>query len=148
MMTTAFKVVLDTNVLLASEKTTSATSPTQELLERWKREEFEVLYSEDILQEYIEKLTEIGVSEKSIKKLLSAIFKLGREVSITFYHFPYYPVDPDDIAFLLCAENGEATHLISYDKHLKAIEPFYSFRVCGTLEFLQELRQELANSFT
>jgi len=49
------------------------------------------------LKEYIEKLTEMGISEKNIKKLLSAIFKLGREVSITFYHFPYYPVDPDDI---------------------------------------------------
>jgi len=49
MMKTAFKVVLDTNVLLASEKSTSATSPTQELLARWKQEEFEGLYSEDIL---------------------------------------------------------------------------------------------------
>jgi hypothetical protein len=30
------------------------------------------------------------------------------------------------------------------DPHLKETEYFYSFRVCGTLEFLFELREELA----
>lgn len=142
-MKTSFKVVPDTNVIIAAEHRPSATSPNKEFLERWKTDEFEVLYSQDTLLEYIQKLREKKVSEASIKKLIRALFELGREVIIQFYHLPYYPIDADDIAFLLCAENGQATHIISYDRHLKAIEPFYTFKVCGTREFLNELKKIL-----
>lgn len=43
-MKTSFKVVPDTNVLLASEKHPGATSPNKEFVERWKCQEFELLY--------------------------------------------------------------------------------------------------------
>ena len=142
-MKTSLKVVPDTNVIIAAEHRPSPTSPNREFLERWKNAEFEVLYSQDTLLEYIQKLIDKRVSETSIKKLIQAIFELGREVLIKFYHLPYYPIDADDIAFLLCAENGQATHIISYDRHLKAIEPFYAFKVCGTREFLIELKEAL-----
>lgn len=142
-MKTSFKVVPDTNVVIAAEHRPGPTSPNREFLERWKSAEFEMLYSQDTLLEYIQKLREKRISEASIKKLIQAIFELGREVTIQFYHLLYYPIDADDIAFLLCAENGQATHIISYDRHLKAIEPFYKFKVCGTREFLNELRQAL-----
>ncbi|CAN2039331.1 PIN domain-containing protein [Candidatus Magnetomoraceae bacterium gMMP-15] len=90
-MKTSFKVVADTNVVIASEKSTSESSPNRE-----------------------------------------------------FFDLPLYPSDPDDIAFLLCAENGNATHIVSYDPHLKEIDRFYTFRVCGTLKFLFELRKEIS----
>lgn len=89
-------------------------------------------------------MREKGISRESIKKLIRAVLKLGHKVHIVFYHFPHYPIDPDDIAFLLCAENGKATHIISYDKHLKDIDFLYSFKVCETLDFLFELRKELS----
>ncbi len=130
MVRISFKVVPDTNVVVASEKSTRSTSPNKELFERWRNGEFELLYSDDTLLEYIE-------------KIIRALLKLGREVRIEFYHLPLYPIDPDDIAFLLCAENGEATHLVSYDTHLKDIAAFYSFKVCKPLNFLFELRREL-----
>jgi predicted nucleic acid-binding protein len=144
MIKTSFKVVPDTNVLLASEKSTNLTSPNKEFFERWRDEEFELLYSENTLLEYIEKMREEGVSEKSIRKFIRAIFELGHEVYIMFYHLPHYPIDPDDIAFLLCAENGDATHLLSYDKHLQDLDCFYFFKVCKPLDFIFELRKELA----
>ncbi|MBU0569065.1 PIN domain-containing protein [bacterium] len=143
MMKTSFKVVPDTNVLIASEKSTSLISPNKEVFERWRNEEFEILYSDDTLLEYIEKMRDKGILEESIKKLIRALLELGRKVRIMFYHLPLYPIDPDDIAFLLCAENGTATHIISYDKHLNDIAHLYSFKVCGTLDFLSELRKEL-----
>ena len=144
-MKTSFKVVPDTNVFMASEKSVHPTSPNKEFVARWKNEEFEVLFSEDTLLEYITKMRAEGITETSIKQLIQALFELGREVSIGFYHLPYYPIDPDDIAFLLCAENGQATHIISYDRHLKEMESFYTFKVCGTLEFLHELRKRLSH---
>jgi len=143
MKKTTFKVVPDTNVFVAAEKSKHAASPNREFVNRWKNNEFEVLYSEDTLLEYISKLKEKGIDETTVRKLIQALFELARKVGIDFYHLPHYPVDSDDIAFLLCAENGQATHIVSYDRHLKEINFLYSFRVCDTLEFLNELRKEL-----
>jgi len=137
-----FRVVPDTNVFLASEKSVHASSPNKEFIERWKRDEFDVLYSDDTLLEYIAKLREKGINEASVKMLLNSLFELGREVRIDVYHLPFYPIDADDIAFLLCAENGRATHIVTYDRHLKAVEQFYEFTICKPVEFLQELRRQ------
>ena len=43
-------------------------------------------------------------------------------VEIRFFHFRHYPVDADDTIFLLCAINGAASHLVSYDRHLLEID--------------------------
>ena len=101
MAKTSFKVVPDTNVLIASEKSMSESSPNKEFFERWKNEEFDILYSDDTLLEYIEKMREKNIPEEIIKKLIRAILELGRNVYIIFYHLPFYPVDSDDIPFLL-----------------------------------------------
>ncbi len=141
-MKTTFRTVPDTNVVIALQNA-SETSPNREYFERWNEGEFALLYSEDTLREYIKKLLEKNVPREIIRKLVISIIVHGKQVSIEFFHFPIYPIDPDDIAFLLCAENGNATHLISYDKHLKVLNDYYSFKVCETLEFLFELRSEL-----
>ena len=46
-------------------------------------------------------------------------------VTVGFFHFRHYPVDPDDVKFLLCAINGRASHLVSYDNHLRSLRSFY-----------------------
>jgi len=48
------------------------------------------------------------------------------------------------VMFLLCALNGSATHLVSYDKHLLSLRPFYSgeVNICEPLEFLAACRQQ------
>ena len=108
----------DTNVVIASEKSRNPTSPNQEFFERWHRDEFEVLYSDDTLLEYIETLRGRGIPEPTIRKLVRAFIHLAVEVHIVLYHLPRYPSDPDDIAFRLCAQNGQATHIVTYDEHL------------------------------
>ncbi|OQY54043.1 MAG: hypothetical protein B6245_21915 [Desulfobacteraceae bacterium 4572_88] len=65
---------------------------------------------------------------------------------IESFHFPRYPDDPDDIPFLLCAGNGEATHIITYDKHFEDLNNYYDFKICKPLAFLFELRSELERS--
>ena len=140
---TSLRAVPDTNVVIASEKSRSPASPNREFFERWRNEEFEVLYSDDTLLEYIETMREKGVSEAAMRKLVRAFIRLGAEVHIALYHFPRYPADPDDIAFLLCAQNGEATHIVTYDEHLQALDGLYPFRACDTLAFLSDLRDEL-----
>ena len=70
------------------------------------------------MHEYIEKLEARGDSEESIIQFLRAILKIAVKVEIEFFHLKAYPADSDDIAFVLCAENGNASHLISYDRHI------------------------------
>ncbi len=122
------------------------TSPNAEYLERWKNEEFILLYSPDTYLEYIDKFVEKGLPEEVIRSFLRALMDLGIEIFVEHYHLPAYPVDMDDVAFLLCAVNGEATHLITYDRHLLEVSRHYSFKVCGPVDFLRELREALEHS--
>ena len=52
------RVVLDTNVVLASERSGAATSPNREILGRWRAGEFLWLYSRDTVLEYSKDLTQ------------------------------------------------------------------------------------------
>ena len=140
-MKSNFITVTDTNVLIASQYG-SENSPNKEYLKRWQNKEFIFLYSEDIMSEYFKKFKEKGISKKIYMDLLSAIMFVGKKVAIKYFHFHKYPSDEKDIPFLLCALNGEATHLITYDKHLKELDDYYALKICETLEFLFELKQK------
>lgn len=139
-MPPVLRVVPDTNIFIAAHKSNSPTSPNKEFFERWYYAEFDLLFSNDTLHEYVEKLVEFGIAEQTIKKLIQAILALGVEVEIVHFHLHYYPEDADDIAFILCAVNGDATHIISHDRHLLLLDHRYPFKICETTEFLNELR--------
>ncbi len=93
-----------------------------------------------MLLEYVEKLIEFGLSDEMLKESVRAAGVLGEEVSIVFFHLRRDPADSDDIAFLLCAINGNATHLVTYDSGLSEIAPDCSFAICQPLAFLDALR--------
>ncbi len=141
---TSLRAVPDTNILLASELSPDSTSPNLEFFVRWKADEFVVLFSVDTLLEYTKKLRQKELPEERVRIFLGSLLALGIEVYIEFYHLPTYPVDSDDIAFLLCASNGDATHLVSYDRHLQDVDAHYPFKICKPTEFLGGLRRELA----
>jgi len=125
---------------------TNSSSPNREFLVRWQQEEFDLLYTDDTLREYIEKLVVHNAPREAITNLIVGINKLVVNIQIHFFHLAKYPSDPDDIPFLLCADNGNATHLISYDIHLLELQGLYAFKICKTLDFLFELRQILSES--
>lgn len=137
-----FRTVPDTNVVLSSQLSTNENSPNLEFFQRWERGEFDVLYSADTLNEYVIKLGDQGVPRQIIRQFVKQI-RSGELVLIKHFHqFPdRYPIDPDDIAFILCADNGNASHLISYDKHLLDLASKHDFIICKTIKFLQMLRE-------
>lgn len=139
-----FKVVLDTNVLISSQSS-NPKSPSREIIDRWERKEFQLLYSHDVLLEYTEKLLERGVPKEKIVRFVRSLKKGATNIFIKFYHHhsEKYPNDEDDIAFILCADNGNASHLVSYDAHLLDIKHQHSFKICKPVEFLKELRYQL-----
>jgi uncharacterized protein len=136
------RAVADSNVIIAAQRSTHSQSPNRELIERWRAAEFELLYSADTLGEYAEKLLTLGVSRADAVAFLALMIALGEEVEIRFFHLPRYPHDADDIAFLLCAWNGLASHLVSYDEDLLKLEESYrsQFCICRPLDFLAALR--------
>jgi len=132
--------VLDTNVVVAAEGSSATGSPNREIMDRWRAGEFLWLYSRGTVLEYIEKLLEHGIAESDVRRLVRALGVLGERVEIEFFHLRRYPADADDIAFVLCALNGHATHLVTYDGHLFDVAHEYPFVVCNPLCFLAELR--------
>ncbi len=138
-----FAAVPDTNIVISAQLG-NPKSPNKEYFQRWYNTEFVLLYSQDTLLEYIVKLKALGVPSDKICKLVIAILKNGVHTEIKYYHLPVYPRDRDDTAFVLCAENGNATHLISYDSHLLDLRYRYrfDFKICKMIPFLQELRKK------
>lgn len=134
------RAVLDTNVVLAAEGSSGTTSPNREIMVCWRAGEFLWLYSRDTVLEYIEKLLERGIAEAEVRGFVRALGVLGEAVEITYLHLRRYPADPDDIAFVLCALNGTATHLVTYDGHLFEVAHEYPFSVCNPAGFMAELR--------
>ena len=136
----AFRAVLDTNVVVAAHRSTAPGSPNREVLSRWKSGEFVLLHSDDVLLEYIGKLVEHGVDRATIRQLIRSVLHAGERVAIRFFHLRRYPADVDDIVILLCAINGSATHLVTYDAGFEPFSGEFGFAVCEPLEFLRELR--------
>ena len=137
-----YRAVADSNVIIAAQRSPHAQSPNRELIERWRLGEYDFLYSADTLAEYAEKLLALDVARADVVAFLALVTALGTDVEIRFFHLPCYPHDPDDIAFLLCAWNGLASHLVSYDEHLLALAEDYRshFHICRPLGFLAVLR--------
>ena len=135
------RAVLDTNVVVAAERSSATGSPNREIMVRWRAGEFLWLYSSDTILEYIEKLLEHGIPEADVRRLVRALGVLAEKVEIKFFHLRRYPADPDDIVFVLCALNGRATHLVTYDGHLFEVAHEYPFIVCDPLRFLTALRR-------
>ena len=135
------RAVLDTNVVLAADRATNPLSPTRDIIKRWSQGEFIWLVTDDIAGEYAEKLLEKGNDPSEVEAFLTGLFLLADRVEIRFFHFRHYPVDSDDTVFLLCAINGTASHLVSYDSHLLNVGIFYDeFVTCRPTEFLVALR--------
>ena len=136
----AIRAVLDTNVVIAARRSKGEASPNREILARWEAGDFRLLYSEDVLLEYVEKLIELGVSGEKLREFVRSVAVLGEPVTIDFFHLHRYPADADDIAFLLCVINGNATHLVTYDTGFADIASDCTFTICEPLAFLAALR--------
>jgi putative PIN family toxin of toxin-antitoxin system len=136
------RAVLDTTVAVAAGKSQSPSSPNREIIERWLQGHFTLLISKDIAAEYALKLRDRGVEESTILAFLRQLALLAEIVEIKYFHFRHYPVDENDIAFLLCAMNGRASHLVSYDPHLLDMDIYYpEIEITPPIPFLQVLRK-------
>lgn len=139
------RAVLDTNVVVAALLSKNSASPTLEIISRWRSEEFDLLYSQHIREEYVEKLLDRRVDIAKAAAFLSNLATQGILVSLEPADIlRRVPADSDDDAVLACAIVGRATHLVTYDPHLQALGRRYQgVHIVDGLRFLYALRGDV-----
>lgn len=113
------RIVLDTNVLLIS---IPGKSPYRSIFDAIIKGEIEVVVTSEILNEYFEiisqKANEI-VANNVVEMLLSnsAVFKVN-----TFFKWQLMTNDPDDDKFVDCAIAGNASAIVTNDRHFEILK--------------------------
>ena len=147
---TRLRAVLNTNVIVAALITQNAASPTAELLRRWERGEFDLLYTQELRAEYEEKLASRRVDIQRAADFLTRVGQLGILIAVLAVQvLSVIAQDPDDDLPLACAVIGKATHLVSYDQHYAFLRGEYrGVRIVDGLRFLYLVRgDELPATF-
>ena len=81
-MTERLRAVFDTNVFVSALLSRNPTSPTQELMRRWRNEEFILLVSQALLLELAQKLQERGIGQDQTQELLATLARLAEWVEV------------------------------------------------------------------
>ena len=121
------KVVIDTNVFISS----FFGGKPKKIIDLWKKGDVILCLSGEILEEYIEVLHRLGFENKKELKELLSLF--AENVNIVFTRkTPKLHIvedDPDDNKFIECAVALHASHIITGDKALKAIESYMGIEI-------------------
>jgi uncharacterized protein len=141
-VTKRLRAVFDTNVFVSALLSRNPTSPTQELLRRWREEEFILLVSQTLLIELVGKLQERGIGQDRIQELLATITRLAEWADVPPEAVvPVVTADPDDDQILACATVGRANYLVTYDPHFDLLEGMHQgIKVTKALPFLWKVR--------
>jgi len=136
------RAVFDTNIFVAAHLSKNPHSPTMELLRRWRQEEFELLYSDDLLVEIDEKFSARGIGAEYKDSLLVELRDLASYVEVKPSDVkPVITADPDDDFILACAVVGQADYLVTYDAHLDVLKGQYrGIKITEALPFLWAVR--------
>ena len=128
------KVVMDTNVFVSG---VFFSGPPYQILNAWQSGEFELVVSQEILDEY-RRVGEILAKERpkiDLKPILTFVLEHAKV---------YKPVklkesvceDPDDDKFFACALASGSRVIISGDKHLLKVSNYQGIEVLKPREFV------------
>jgi uncharacterized protein len=138
------RAVLDTNIFVSAFLSRSPSSPTQELIRRWKSGEFTLIVSDVLVDEITEKLLERRVSEERVTEVLGLLVRLAEWVEVPLSSIgAVVKEDPDDDAVVACAVVGRAGFLVTYDRHFDALGSSHEgIQILKAIPFLRVLRGE------
>ena len=133
------KVVLDTNIILAS---VSPFSPYHSVFEKFEQGVFTLCLSTEIILEYEEKLSE--KFSPTVAELTLGGILLKENISFTeiFFRMRLLYPDMDDNKFADCAFAANAHLLVTNDKDFNVLKKikFPQLIVKNMEEFIQELK--------
>jgi putative PIN family toxin of toxin-antitoxin system len=127
------KVVMDTNVFISG---VFFSGPPYQILKAWQTGEFELVVSQDILDEY-RRVGEIMAEERpSID--LNPILKFVIENATVYKPVPLNEAvceDPDDDKYFACALASGSKVIVSGDKHLLKVSGYQGIEVLKPRDF-------------
>ena len=132
------RIVLDTNVFLVS------VLPRHKywwVFQALLDQEYELLVSNEILTEYLEKCVEKYGLDDSEEKLDFLVDFPNVSLVTPSYHWQFIHSDPDDDKFVDCAVAGNADFIVTNDGHFKVLKgiQFPRLEVLSIGEFEQLL---------
>jgi len=129
------RVVLDTNIFVAGYLSKTKLGYGYQILDLWRKGEFTLVMSPQILEEIIAKLFEKGIAEHFLLELVSVIGQIALNIPGAYETCRLNHVDPDDNMFLAAALESHADFIVSKDA--KSLLPLKHFH--GTQILLPEL---------
>ena len=136
------RAVIDTNILIRS--ILNPNGPTGRILEFLRAGRFQLLYSEQLLEELADVLGrprfrgKYNISTDNVSDILSLLVQEGEEVS------PSASIeacrDPKDNKVLEAAFFGQADVIVTGDDDLFALHPFEGIQVLSPADFLSLLQ--------
>jgi len=138
------RIVLDTNVLISGTFWSGASYKIMQLIDKGK---FELILSKEILTEYdkivhsneilekIETLQQLAIAA-AVRKILLKAKLVAPKVKLDVLK-----TDPDDNKILEAAIEGQASFIISNDKHLTDLRMYGSIKIVTPEEFLDNYLQ-------
>lgn len=141
-MTKSFSTVLDTNVFVSAALSKNPSSPTREIIERWKRGEFVLIICTLLAEEVVEKLIDHSIGEEYIGTLVERLAQLADWVEVPPDKIENLLSDSDDNVIVACAVEGGANYLVTYDPHFDSLGGDYrGVKILKAIPFLEILRK-------
>jgi putative PIN family toxin of toxin-antitoxin system len=140
-VTKRIRAVLDTNVFVSAALSKNQSSPTREVIERWKHGEFVLLICTPLTEEIVEKLLDRTISADKVNTLVESLAQLAEWVEVPESKIENLLSDPDDNVIVACAVEGGANYLVTYDPHFDSLKGDYKgIKIVKAIPFLEVLR--------
>jgi uncharacterized protein len=132
------KVVIDTNIFVSS----FFGGNPRAIIDLWKNETVTLCLSSAILDEYIDVLRRIGLTDEHELEELLSLFSKGFNI-LFITKTPKISIirkDPDDDKFIECAVALKADVVITGDREVLAVKEYMGIRILTPQQFLENYR--------
>lgn len=129
------RIVLDTNVFISG---IFFTGPPYQILKAWRDGRFQLLVSPSILDEYQRIGAELALQFRDVDlKPFLDLLTVQAEIVLAPTLPPVIRDDPSDDKFLEAAVAGNASYIISGDKHLLKLSELQGIQILKPRDFAQ-----------
>lgn len=133
----SYIAVFDTNILISA--LLSTTSYPFQCLALAKTGKIQSVTCQEILDEFREKLLlKFKFSDEMAKAAVDEVLSFSSLVRISGM-LKTVPADPDDDRVVECAVIGNASHIVTGDKHLLTLKQYDNITIVKAAEFIQLL---------
>ena len=138
------RVVFDTNVLIRHYRSVRKTSANSKAFRLWRvKRELQLVVSPPVVEEYVEVLARVGVSQANVAKFAAALDELPTITHVNLGSRADVSRDADDNVMIDTAIAGRAAFIVTNDTDLLDISPEdlqrYRFRIVTPQELLAAL---------